>query len=75
MADPRLGPLLSAARNKAGLTQAQLGELLIDLPDSRRNLPSMISSIERGDPPVAAVGVARRGEGTGAHRRRLSRAR
>ena len=48
LADRRLGRLLSAARKKANLTQAQLGELLIDLPDSRKSF-RMISSIERGD--------------------------
>ncbi len=48
MTDPGLGPLLSAARTKAGLSQAQLGELLIDLPDSRKSFRA-ISSVEHGD--------------------------
>ncbi len=46
MTDPGLGPLLSAARTKAGLSQAQLGELLIDLPDSRKSFRA-ISSVEQ----------------------------
>jgi hypothetical protein len=48
MTDPGLGPLLSAARQKARLTQSQLGELLTDLPGSRRSFRA-ISSVERGD--------------------------
>ena len=48
MTDPELGPLLSAARKKARLSQAQLGALLIDLPSSRKSFRA-ISSVERGD--------------------------
>jgi hypothetical protein len=46
--DRVLGSLLSTARKKARLTQAQLGDLLTDLPGSRKSFRA-ISSIERGD--------------------------
>jgi transcriptional regulator with XRE-family HTH domain len=47
MADPELGPLLSAARKSARLSQAQLGELLTELPAGRKSFQA-ISYIERG---------------------------
>ena len=47
MTNPELRPLLSAGRNNACLTQAQLGDLLTDIPASRRTL-RMISDVERG---------------------------
>lgn len=47
MTDPGLGPLLSAARKKAHLTQAQLGALLTDLPDGGKSVQT-ISHVERG---------------------------
>ena len=46
MTDPELGPLLSAARKKAGLSQAQMGALLTDLPDKKSF--QAISYLERG---------------------------
>jgi hypothetical protein len=48
MTDPGLGPLLSAARKKARLTQAQLGALLTDIPAGRRSLQA-VSFVERGN--------------------------
>jgi len=47
MTDPELGPLLSIARKKARLSQAQLGALLTDLPAGRKSLQT-ISYVERG---------------------------
>ncbi len=47
MTDPELGPLLSAARKKARLSQAQIGALLTDLPAGKKSF-QMISSVERG---------------------------
>lgn len=46
MTDPELGPLLSAARKKARLSQAQMGALLADLPDKKSF--QAISYVERG---------------------------
>lgn len=50
MSAPELGPLLSAARKKARLTQAELGALLTDLPDGMKS-GQTISHAERGTRP------------------------
>jgi transcriptional regulator with XRE-family HTH domain len=47
MTDPELGPLLSAARKKARLSQAQLGKLLNELPAGKSSVQT-ISHVERG---------------------------